>query len=50
VAGVVGLGLPKWPLAFAVLSYFVLFLVMELTILHRHTGSAHARLDGGAGR
>lgn len=50
VAGVVALGLPKWPLAFAVLSYFVLFLVMELTILHRHTGGARARLDGGAGR
>jgi hypothetical protein len=36
-AGVLGLGLPKVPLAVALLSYFVLFLVMELTILHRRT-------------
>ena len=36
-AGVLVLGLPKLPLAVSLLSYFVLFLVMELTILHRHT-------------
>jgi hypothetical protein len=36
-AGVLALGLPKLPLAVSLLSYFVLFLVMELTILHRHT-------------
>jgi len=36
-AGVLVLGLPKLPLAVSLLCYFVLFLVMELTILHRHT-------------
>ena len=36
-AGVLVLGLPRVPLAVALLSYFVLFLVMELTILHRRT-------------
>lgn len=35
VAGIVYLGLPRVPLAIALLSYFVLFLVVELTILHR---------------
>jgi hypothetical protein len=47
VAGVLLLGLPKLPLAASLLSYFVLFLVMELTILHRQTG---ARLSPGDGR
>jgi hypothetical protein len=37
VAAVLWLGLPKVPLAASLLSYFVLFLVMELTILHRRT-------------
>jgi hypothetical protein len=37
VAGVLWLGLPKVPLAVALLSYFVLFLIMELSILHRRT-------------
>jgi hypothetical protein len=37
VVGVLALGLPKVPLAIALLTYFVLFLVMELAILHRHT-------------
>ena len=45
VAGVVALDLPKVPLAIALLTYFVLFLVMELTILHRNT-ARHA-LPGG---
>ena len=40
VAGVLLLGLPKLPLAVSLLSYFVLFLVMELTILHRRTSAA----------
>jgi hypothetical protein len=40
VAGVLRLGLPKLPLAASLLSYFVLFLAMELTILHRHTSGA----------
>jgi hypothetical protein len=31
------LGLPRLPLAFSLLSYFVLFLVFELRILHKHT-------------
>jgi putative flippase GtrA len=39
VAGVLALGLPKVPLALALLSYFVVFLVMELSILHRRTGA-----------
>ena len=47
VAGVLLLGLPRLPLAASLLSYFVLFLVMELTILHRRT--TPARLEG-AGR
>ena len=51
VAGVLLLGLPKLPLAFSLLSYFVLFLVMELTILHRHTTTPAAPSGaGGAGR
>ena len=37
VAGVLLLDLPKLPLAVSLLSYFVLFLVMEVTILHRRT-------------
>ena len=41
-AGVLALGLPKLPLAVSLLSYFVLFLVMELTILHRRTSAAPA--------
>ena len=35
VAGVLALELPKVPLAVSLLSYFVLFLVMELAILHK---------------
>ena len=42
VAGVLLLGLPKLPLAVSLLSYFVLFLVMELSILHRRTSAAPA--------
>ena len=36
VAGVLLLGLPRLPLVIALLSYFSLFLVMELTVQHRH--------------
>ncbi len=51
VAGVLLLGLPRLPLAFSLLSYFVLFLVMELTILHRRTTTpADPSGAGGAGR
>lgn len=39
VAAVLGLGLPKVPLALALLAYFVLFLVLELAILHRRTSA-----------
>jgi branched-subunit amino acid ABC-type transport system permease component len=42
VAGVLLLGLPKLPLAVSLLSYFVLFLIMELSILHRRTTTAPA--------
>lgn len=42
VSGVLLLGLPKLPLAASLLSYFVLFLLMELSILHRHTSTAPA--------
>jgi hypothetical protein len=44
VAGVRGLGLPRLPLAFSLLSYFVLFLVLELTILHRRTSTPESSL------
>jgi hypothetical protein len=37
VASVLWLGLPKVPLAVSLLSYFVLFLILELTILHKKT-------------
>jgi branched-subunit amino acid ABC-type transport system permease component len=39
VAGVLALGLPKIPLAISLLSYFVVFLVMELALLHKRTSS-----------
>jgi len=42
VAGVFVLSLPKVPLAVSLLSYFVLFLIMELSILHRRTSSVAA--------
>lgn len=37
VALILGLGLPKVPLAASLLSYFVLFLVIELTLLNKRT-------------
>jgi hypothetical protein len=39
VAAVLALGLPKIPLAISLLSYFVLFLVMELALLHKRTST-----------
>ena len=42
VAGVFVLSLPKVPLAVSLLSYFVLFLIMELSILHRRTSAIAA--------
>jgi hypothetical protein len=38
VAAIVGLGLPKLPLTVSLLSYFVVFLIMELSVLNRHPG------------
>ena len=43
LAGLLALGLPRLPLAFSLLSYFALFLTMELTILHRQTSSEGSR-------
>ena len=43
VAGLLALGLPRLPLAFSLLSYFVVFLIMELTILHRQTSTEGSR-------
>lgn len=37
-----GFGVPALPLAVSLLSYFVLFLVFELAILHRRTTSREA--------
>lgn len=42
VAAVLWLGLPKLPLAVSLLSYFTLFLMIELTVLHRATGTRPA--------
>jgi hypothetical protein len=39
VVAVLLFGLPKLPLAVSLLSYFVVFLVMELSILNRHPGT-----------
>ncbi len=53
VAGRLLLGLPSLPLAASLLSYFVVFLIMELTILHRSTTTLTAshgpRVLDGAG-
>jgi hypothetical protein len=53
VAGILLLGLPSLPLAASLLSYFVVFLIMELTVLHRRTTTLTAPpgprvLDGAA--
>jgi hypothetical protein len=40
VAGILYLGLPKVPLAVSLLAYFVFFLILELTQLHRQTSPA----------
>jgi len=36
VVGMVVLGLPRLPLVVSLLGYFTLFMVMELTVQHRH--------------
>lgn len=43
VIAVLGFGLPKVPLAVALLTYFVLLLVLELRVLHRRTSQPEAR-------
>ena len=40
VALILGLGLPKVPLVVSLLSYFVFFLAVELTLLHKRTAEA----------
>jgi hypothetical protein len=40
VGGVLVLGLPKLPLVVSLLSYFVVFLIVELSILHRRPDAA----------
>jgi hypothetical protein len=40
VAGVLVLGLPKVPLAISLLSYFVLFLVFEISVLQKQRPGA----------
>jgi hypothetical protein len=42
LGAVLWLGLPKLPLALSLLSYFILFLMIELTILHRTTSARPA--------
>ena len=43
VTGILVLELPRVPFASSLLAFFVLFLVLELTILHRRTSAAAAR-------
>ena len=43
VGGVLVFGLPKVPLAISLLSYFVLFLVLELMVLQKKTTAAVSR-------
>ena len=40
VVGLLVLGLPRLPLVVSLLGYFVLFLIMELTLQHRHAERA----------
>jgi hypothetical protein len=46
VAGILLLGLPRLPLAVSVLSYFVLFMLLELSVLHRSTSAPVASAGG----
>jgi hypothetical protein len=43
LVGVLVFGLPKLPLTFSLLAYFVVFLVLELTVVSRRTTGAGAR-------
>jgi branched-subunit amino acid ABC-type transport system permease component len=38
LVGVLVLGLPQLPLVVSLLGYFVLFMILELTLQHRHLG------------
>ena len=40
LVGVLVLELPRLPLVVSLLGYFVLFMVLELTVQHRHSGRA----------
>ncbi len=42
VAGVLGLDLPRLPLVASLLGHFMLFLVLEITLQHRHAGRVPA--------
>jgi hypothetical protein len=42
VAGVLGFELPRLPLVASLLGYFMVFLVLELTLTHRHAGRVPA--------
>lgn len=42
VAGVLALDLPRLPLVASLLGYFMLFLVLEITLQHRHAGRVPA--------
>jgi hypothetical protein len=43
LVGVLLVGLPKLPLTFSLLAYFVAFLVLELAVLSRRPTGASAR-------
>ena len=43
LVGVLVFGLPKLPLTFSLLAYFVVFLVLELTVVSRRPTGAGAR-------
>jgi hypothetical protein len=40
VVGILALGLPRMPLIVSLLSYFLLFFVMQITIVHRRAPTA----------
>ena len=43
LVGVLVLGLPKLPLTFSLLAYFVAFLVLELAVISRRATGARAQ-------
>lgn len=40
VGAILGLGLPRLPLVLALLSYYVVFLALELAVVHNRRGAA----------